>query len=334
MSESLFWQTLRFLQQRDGAAKIPTGSVLVADAASQRFVLASPPPGPGYFLGTDPGAVGGVSWLPLPGLAPTPEVSVPAIDPYDLPETRRVVWSLLSIVETGGLPSPTSRGTVAILKDRAGISYGQHQATDAGGTLDAICVDYVAAGGRFSEAIRTAIPRLAANETASATSLDSAASWIRDLAATLQRAGLEDPIMAEVQDAVFARIYWLPAIAEARALGLRSKLALAVIYDSHVQSGSGGVSRIRPLFAERPPTNGGEEKAWVAAYVGARAKWLETFKSTKTSADPTTQARIRSDHESAVHASAYRMRWFGELVALGRWDLPLPLKFGPATIPA
>lgn len=334
MSERLFYDCLRFLQQRDGAAIIPRGAILVARPDAGRFDLVAPA-GPGLVLVSDPSAPAGVAWATINGLGPTPETTMTAAaDAYDLPETRRVVWSMLSVIETGKLPSPEARGTVAILKDRAGISYGQHQATDAGGTLDAICVDYVAVGGRFAAEIQAAIPRLAANETARASSLETAEPWVRELATALRRAGLEDPKMAEVQDAVFARRYWSPAVLEARALGLRENLSLAVLYDSQVQSGPSGSSRIRPLFAARPPSSGGDERAWTTAYVAARLAWLEGFRSTKTDPDPRTQARIRADHESAVHTSAYRMRWFSAVVAAGNWSLACPLKFGPATVPA
>lgn len=65
MSERLYYDVLRFLQQRDPDAVITPGSVLVADPERCQVVLLRPPAEGGYALVTDPSAPLGVAWWRL-----------------------------------------------------------------------------------------------------------------------------------------------------------------------------------------------------------------------------------------------------------------------------
>ena len=81
-------------------------------------------------------------------------------------EQKHAIDCILSIFETGRVPTAASYQTCTILRDGAGISYGKHQATDNAGSLDKIVQKYIAAGGKHAEALKPYVPRLAANETA------------------------------------------------------------------------------------------------------------------------------------------------------------------------
>ena len=298
------WQTLRFLQQRDGAAE--SDRVVRGRRTSQRS--SSPRlPGPGYFS-TDPGAVGGVSGS-RPGLAPTPE-SPCLIDPTTRDASRRLV----ALSSRPGVSVSDVPRTVAIL-DRADL-HRQHQATTPAGTRRDLRRLH---RGRqpVLGAIRTAIPSRS-GETASD---EPRFRGVLDprFAATLPK-GRSRSDHGRVRTRS-SRGSLAPAIAGARALGLRSKLALATDYDSHVQSGpaasrgSGRCSRsVRRRTAARSLGRG----------LPRAQKWLETFKSTKTSADPTTQ-RTSAPTWSAVTPRPTGCAGSGR--RSGRWGLP-PRQFG------
>lgn len=227
---------------------------------------------------------------------------------------------MLAVVETGKLPTPDAYGTATVLADGAGISYGLHQGTDRGGTLDAIVMRYLDLGGAFAEQFRAYLPRLAANETAA---LDPKAlpRWCSDLMELLGRAARQDALMRRAQDEVFRERYALPAESQAASMGLSFPLSIAVVYDTCVQSGSDGVARIRSRFPEVPPARGGDERAWTAAYVRARRAWLAGYSSGN------------AGHDEAVHRSVYRMDWFQAVIAAGNWRLCAPFKWGSVTIP-
>jgi len=114
----------------------------------------------------------------------------------------------------------------------------------------------------------------------------------------------DDPVMHEVQDAFFDRVYWDPAIRSAEALGAATALGAAIVYDSTIH---GSWARIR----ERTRQKYGElsaigEKKWMAGYVETRNEWLAT-------------------HPNALlHKTVYRMEALAALIRAGNWTLKLP----------
>jgi chitosanase len=142
------------------------------------------------------------------------------------------------------------------------ITYGRSQTTEYG-HLGELVAAYVNAAGLLSEDLRLYIGRIGHEP------LTEDMRFRR----LLVDAGREDPVMAEVQDAFFEKTYFSPAMAWADHNGFTLPLSALVIYDSFVHSGS-ILSVIRNAFAERTPSAGGDEKAWVRGYVFARNAWL------------------------------------------------------------
>lgn len=218
---------------------------------------------------------------------------------------KKVIDSVLSIFETGRVPSPQSYQTCAILTDGAGISYGKHQSTDRSGSLDKIVDLYIQKGGKHAADLTQFTQKLALNETAKVDP-KSPPPWVKHLVGILKEAG-KDPVMQEAQDEVFDANYWVPAVGHAQALGLQTAMGQLVIYDTCIHSGAGGIAIIRARFAEIPPVKGGDEKAWVQAYVNARRGWLAANKN------------------PLVQKTVYRMDAFNELIKVGNWDLNTPM---------
>jgi chitosanase len=218
---------------------------------------------------------------------------------------KKVIDSVLTIFETGRLPSPSAYATCAILSDGAGISYGKHQSTDRSGTLDKIVDLYIAKGGKQADELKQFVPKLALNETAK---LDpkNIPSWAKYLMGVLKTAGA-DPVMQAAQDEVFDANYWTPAMGHVQKIGLQTGLGALVVYDTCIHSGAGGVAIIRARFAEPAPCNGGDEKAWVLGYIKARREWLAANKN------------------PIVQRTVYRMDAFNEIARSGNWELNTPL---------
>ena len=220
-------------------------------------------------------------------------------------DQKKVIDSVLSIFETGRVPTPASYSTCSILTDGAGISYGKHQATDRAGSLDKIVDLYIQQGGKHGEELKQFVPKLSANESAKVDP-KSPPSWAKYLMGVLREAG-KDPVMQEAQDAIFDSGYWIPAVGLASNIGLKTALGHLVIYDSWIHSGPGGVAVIRARFPEASPANGGDEKTWVKAYIGARRIWLA------------------GNPNPLVKKTVYRMDALMEIVKSGNWDLAKPL---------
>jgi len=230
------------------------------------------------------------------------------------PNQKRVIDSVLSINETGKLPSATAYSTVTVLADGAGISYGKHQSTDRSNSLDAIVLRYLDLGGPMADQFR---PYLKDLDTNFSTKVDpkNPSGPVKSLMALLAEAG-KDPLMQRAQDEVFDENYWVPAEQRGQAMKLGTPLAYLALYDTCIHSGPGRIDALRKNFAERPPATGGGEQAWVRAFLNARFTWL------KANSNP------------LVVKSADRVTAILKIADSGNWDLKTPFvyRFG-VTIP-
>jgi len=215
---------------------------------------------------------------------------------------RATIDAVVSVLETGKLPSPAAYGTVAILADGAGLSYGKHQAT-AASTLPALLAEYDRRNGLYAGRIRPYLPLLAS--TCSLTSESQASEAVQILIAVLRAAGA-DPVMQQVQDDLFDREYWIPATTYASNIGLCTALSHLCVYDLAIQSGPTRIDKLRPMFPAAPPSRGGDEAEWTRQLVRARREWL--------AGHPT----------EAVRRSVYRCDQLLGLITAGKWHLTRP----------
>jgi chitosanase len=219
-------------------------------------------------------------------------------------DQRYAIDCVLSIFETGRMPSAKSYSTCTVLPDGAGISYGKHQATDRSDSLDLILSVYIAAGGKYAPSIQSFVPRLKSNETA-AVDPKNLPSWVKDLMDVLAAAGT-DPIMQKAQDDVFDKGYWKPAADLCARLGIKTALGHLVIYDTCIHSGIGGVGNIRKMFPDPSPANGGTEHSYIRTYVNSRRIWMA------------------SHSKVIIQRCVYRMDALLSLMNEGNWDLRMP----------
>ncbi len=207
---------------------------------------------------------------------------------------KAAAQAIINIFETGSIRG--NYGDVTLLRGDSGqLTYGRSQTTLASGNLYLLIADYAArSDGAYSAAMKPYLDALEAR--AGKLNYDMA---FRGL---LKDAG-DDPVMHEVQDAFFDRIYWDPAMRSADALGAQSPLGAAIVYDSTVH---GSWAHIRDMTRKAH----GElkdigEKDWMAAYVDTRRNWLAT-------------------HPNALlHKTVYRMDAFETLLKAQNWPLAL-----------
>jgi|GEM_PF-3356747 len=220
-------------------------------------------------------------------------------------EQKRAIDSVLSIFETGRLPSAASYSTCTVLKDGAGISYGKHQCTDRAGSLDLVCKRYIELGGAESAKLSAFLPQLSSNESAKVNPAGPFPGWLKDLITLLKKIGSE-PVMQQAQDEVFDRVYFEPAVLRANDFGLLTALSLLVLYDTCIHSGPARVMAHASQLLPATPSKGGDEKIWVREYVSERRAWLS-----------------RSSNE-LVRKTVYRPNALLKLIEQGNWDLRMP----------
>lgn len=222
------------------------------------------------------------------------------------PAQRHVIDCVLSIFETGRIPTEAAYATCTILADGAGISYGKHQATDRAGSLDAVVRLYIENEGRYATEFRAFLPLLASNASAKVPPKGPWGPDVTALVTALRLAGA-DPVMQAAQDTVFDANYFTPALAEAERAGLTTALGVLALYDTCIHSGPGRIATHRAAFPEKAPVNGGNEHAWISAYLKTRRAWL--------AASP----------NELVRKTVYRPDALLALAAAGAWDLAMPL---------
>lgn len=94
----------------------------------------------------------------------------------------------------------------------------------------------------------------------------------------LQEAGKE-PAMAQAQTELFEEKYLGPAFEWAKKHEFSQPLSFLVIADSFLHSGS-MLDLLMAKFPEKKPANGGDEAAWIKAYLKARREWLAGHSNT------------------------------------------------------
>jgi len=222
-------------------------------------------------------------------------------------QQKKTIDSVVSIFETGRVPTVASYSTCSILNDGAGISYGKHQCTDKAGSLDLVCKRYIELGGQQAGPLKEYMRYLITNESSKYNNVTSNyPAWLNSLISLLKSAG-SDVLMQQAQDEVFEKVYWNPALEHCANIGLKTALSHLVIYDTCIHSGPGRVTSLRQKFPEKSPANGGDEKTWVIAFLNARRAWLA------------------ANSNPLVQKTVYRIDAMLEIAKNNNWDLNTPL---------
>ncbi|TAG47155.1 MAG: peptidoglycan-binding protein [Betaproteobacteria bacterium] len=215
------------------------------------------------------------------------------------PKQRSVIEQVINVFETG---SPQGDyGAISTYADGPHdirqITYGRSQTTEYGNLRELVGL-YADASGTFSAELG-----LYADRVGSTPLTDDP-----DFKRLLRSAGRDDIVMQRTQDRFFARRYFDPAMKWCNTEGFTQPLSMLIAYDSFIHSGS-VLWVIRGMFPEVTPAHGGDEKAWILAYVNARHRWLSNHR------------------REVVRKSHYRTRDLSREVRRNNWDLTqLPIR--------
>lgn len=200
-------------------------------------------------------------------IAPVKKEIAPEKEETDLlnhPKKKKI-QQILNVFETG---SPEGNySNVSIFKDASQgkykqITYGRSQTTQQS-HLKELVDNYINANGEYSKELSPYKGR------------GSDLSLVNDdyFISLLKKAG-NDPIMRKVQDELFDKRYWVPAMKWAKDNGFVLPISHLVIFDSFIHSG-GILSFLRKRFPEVPPSKGGVEIEYIRSYLKTRHQWLK-----------------------------------------------------------
>jgi chitosanase len=218
---------------------------------------------------------------------------------------KKTAQAIVNVFETGSVRG--DYGNVTVQRNDAGhLTYGRSQTTLASGNLYLLVKAYCEApGASFAGDLNPYLGRLMARDLG----LDND-TMLRTI---LHDAG-GDPVMHDVQNQFFDRVYWSPAAQSAANLGFIDALSTAVVYDSCIH---GSWQKIREMTNQALAASAMKgERDWIKKYVEIRKDWLAK------SPNPLLQRTV------------YRMESFEQMIASAAWDLKLPLRVRGVTIDA
>jgi len=209
------------------------------------------------------------------------------------PQQKRICERVVNVFETD--KPDGDYGNISIYSDGPHdirqITYGRSQTTEYS-HLHELVDDYVKANGTLSAQLKPYLDRIGVHPL-----VDDA-----QFKKLLRDAGRNDPIMQRTQDTFFDQAYFQPAMDWATTNAFTQALSGLVIYDSFIHSG--GILRLlRERVPEKVPSDGGDEKEWVAEYVDTRQNWL-------------------ANHPREIlRKTIYRTKCFKREIARNNWDL-------------
>lgn len=221
-------------------------------------------------------------------------------------QVHDICVQVLNVFETGTKEGDYSN--VSIYADGPGgvkqITYGKSQTTESG-NLKSLLQTYLESNPQTEAAgiIKDRVSRVG-----------KLPYMVQDkeFINALKAAGKET-LMKEAQDSFFDAVYFNPAYKWFHENGFTLPLSLLVIYDSFIHSGS-ILAFLRKRFSEVPPTNGGDEKAWIKAYVKTRKSWL-------------------TNHTNKVlRNTVYRMETMEKAISSDNWLLTQPVYANGVTV--
>lgn len=209
---------------------------------------------------------------------------------------KKTAQAIVNIFETGNPYGDYAKVTL-LPGDPGHLTYGRSQTTLSSGNLYLLIKAYCEnENASFKNRLIPYLDRLFYKDV----SLDYDATF-RQL---LWDAG-HDPVMHEVQDSFFDRIYWSPAVNTAERLGITYTLSICIVYDSRIHGSWKLLQDMTDHKAESITAIG--EKEWIKCYVETRRSWL-------------------ANHSiSLLRKTVYRMDTFLNLIKDQNWDLDLPI---------
>jgi chitosanase len=207
-------------------------------------------------------------------------------------DVKNKIQKIVNVFESGAPDG--DYGCISLYEDGPNgikqVTYGKSQTTEWGNLRDLVKM-YIDNDGQYSDVLRAYLDDIGHS------SLVSDKNFIHIL-----KQASKDEVMRQTQDAFFDKHYWEPAKAWFDKNQFKTNLAMLVIYDSFIHSGS-ILKFLREKFSEKVPVNGGDEKKWIESYCQARLNWLE-------------------NHSNPIlRKTVYRVKNFLTAIEQENWDL-------------
>lgn len=182
----------------------------------------------------------------------------------DMSDIKNKIQKIVNVFESG--KPDGDYGCISLYDDGPNgikqVTYGKSQTTEWGNLRDLVKM-YIDNHGEYSDVLKPYLDKLGR------VSVIGDKNFIHIL-----KEASKDKIMKDTQDAFFDKHYWEPAKAWYIKNGFKTNLAMLVIYDSFIHSGS-ILKFLRDKFSEKVPVNGGNEQHWILDYCKARYIWLD-----------------------------------------------------------
>jgi chitosanase len=123
----------------------------------------------------------------------------------------------------------------------------------------------------------------------------------------------DDPLQREVQDDLVDELYFTPAMAMARDLGVGTPLGQAIVWDTMIQHGAGGENGTMAIIEETTDSVGtarGNETEWLQTFLDVRLRHL---------------LRMYDDTATNRASSTSRVQGWRSLIDQGEFGLDLPI---------
>ncbi len=219
-----------------------------------------------------------------PATAPTAVVPAAAA-PLDDPRRKETAMRLVSSAENSSLDWRAQYGYIEDIGDGRGYTAGIVGFCSGTSDMLALITEYTRRKpdnrlARFLPALRTV------DGSDSHAGLDPGFT-------TAWKAAAADPVFQKTQEDERDRVYFGPAVTLARTDGVRA-LGQFAYYDAAVMHGMSGLRHIRAdaLRAAKPPRQGGDEIAWLTAFLDARVREMRTEEAHSDTSRVDTAQRV------------------------------------------
>jgi chitosanase len=204
------------------------------------------------------------TWSVSGGTTPTtPATSAPSGKNLDDPAKKEVAMEIVSAAENSSLDWRAQFAYIEDIGDGRGYTAGI--IGFCSGTGDMLELVQAYTNTKPSNALAKYLPALrTVNGTDSHAGLDP--NFTKDW-----KTAAADPVFQAAQEAERDRVYFNPSVADGKADGVRA-LGQFAYYDASVMHGYDGMRaiRARALAKAKPPSQGGDEKAWLNAFLDER----------------------------------------------------------------
>lgn len=212
-------------------------------------------------------------------------------------DKKKLMWKALNVIENDSQSPETDYTTIYIYSDGPGdkkqITIGR--GITEYGNLKSLIRVYINDNGKFANSFKSYVDKIGVSPLSSNTTFKQ----------LLIKAGKEDLIYRAAVDKIFEEKYFLPAFRFFEKNGFKSNLAMMVILDSYVHSGT-ILDFLRSRFPASVPTRGGKEEDWIEQYVSVRHSWL-------------------ANHSKRIlRNTIYRTRFLKTQIANDNWEFNAP----------